>query len=256
MSPATSAPGRPGEPLGGKLPHRDDVGKSVPRRQRRADAAIAGERVKEVQRLVLSTATTRVAASIVHPSANTDSASTSRAPGREQPEAPLDGGPQGALTLGEVDQSRAQRVEDVLVRPAAPPGGQECGPRRARSPAAARQVAGRSPSTAAAFVSSRVKSSRTDRAVRRTRARQGQRRAPRAPSALRTPAPPAPRPGTPSVRRRSAVRLVAKIVTSDTRRGAIELSCRSGDLLEVSSASSVGVCAKCWIAVWSASRIP
>ena len=43
-----------------------------------ADEAVAGERVEEVQRLVLAcSAATRAAASSVHPSANTDSASTS-----------------------------------------------------------------------------------------------------------------------------------------------------------------------------------
>ena len=67
------------EPLSRKLAHRHEhaeAGFDVVRDD--ADEAVAGERVEQIQRLVLrAAADTRVAASSVHPSANTDKASAS-----------------------------------------------------------------------------------------------------------------------------------------------------------------------------------
>ena len=138
-----------GEPLGGELPHRDEhaearstvVGDD-------ADEAVAGERVEEVQRLVLG-ARDDTGGRVDRPPVGEHRQRLHELalPVVEQPEAPLDGRPQGALALGEVDGSRAQRVEDVFEsgQQAPPARAPACGPRRARSPAADHRGAGRSP---------------------------------------------------------------------------------------------------------------
>ena len=105
-----------GEPLGGELAHRhehaeagfDAVGDD-------ADEAVAGERVEEVQRFVLG-ALGDTGGRVDRPTVGEDRQRLHELELRfvEEPEAPLDGRPQGALALGEVDRSRAQRVEDVL----------------------------------------------------------------------------------------------------------------------------------------------
>ena len=105
-----------GEPLGGELPHRDEHAEARPTVVGDdADEAVAGERVEEVQRLVLG-ARDDTGGRVDRPPVGEHRQRLHELALHvvEQPEAPLDGRPQGALALGEVDGSRAQRVEDVF----------------------------------------------------------------------------------------------------------------------------------------------